>query len=120
MMLFIDRLPDTKSETGRGFQFWKFDTDHSISCDSPVGMLSLESPGKRCEFLVEEFPVPMGRGFQLSKMCGAIGKHDTEETGYAVFVCRRGKASCECKGYARWGKCKHAEAIASCLEQGWL
>lgn len=114
MTLYQEVLPDTKTETGRGFKFFKFDAP----TDPAVGTLLIESPTRRAEYLVEEFPAGwQGRGFQLSKLSGGT---DATETGYAVFCAPGGACSCECKGFVRWGHCRHAEAVASCVKEGWL
>lgn len=124
MQVYIDRLPDTKSEKGRGFTFYKFDTDHSDGFTHTVGTLTIESPGHRIEYLVDEFPTGWdGRGFHLAKLCGAIGDTSPHDTAYDVFVCRNGQdCRCDCKGftYGRGKPCKHIAAVKSCIEQGWL
>lgn len=120
MTLYMDRLPDTKSEKGRGFQFRRFE----YPTDSLVGVLRIESPGKRVEFAVDEFPTGWdGRGFHLAKLDGAIGKHDEECQSYDVFVGRNGQdCRCDCRGFVfgKGKKCRHLEAVMSCIGQGWL
>lgn len=85
---------------------------------SPVaGVLVIVLGRVKCTYRVEEFPADLGRGFQLVKMTGGS---DAEEWDYSVY-CARGEAPrCECKGYVRWGGCKHARAISVCLAKKWL
>ncbi|WP_439627425.1 hypothetical protein [Gemmata sp.] len=114
MTLYTEVLPDTKSVKHRGFKFYKFDAPETPA----AGTLLIESPTRQAEYLVEEFPAGwQGRGFQLSKISGGT---DADETGYSVFCDPKGRCSCECKGFVRHGHCRHAEAVASCVKEGWL
>ncbi len=51
-----------------------------------------------------------GRGFSLTKPDGTV---------YHVEATAAGR-SCDCKGFTRWGHCKHCEALAALAEKGRL
>ena len=79
-------------------------------------VLSLTVGKESCNYAFREIRCDIGgRAFELWKLdiadmttyhvrCGEAGKH----------------ASCECKGFLRWGYCKHVEAIAEMGRRGLL
>ncbi len=61
-----------------------------------------------------------GRAFRLIKPEGEPGT-DAEADGYEVFVHRGGQDHrCCCKGFERWGSCKHVLAALALIANGWV
>ncbi len=87
---------------------------------APVaGTLALTVRRQTAVYRVEEFPAPAepgGRGFQLVKLAGGS---DPEARDYAVLCRADGRAgTCECRGYLRWGRCKHLAALLDLVATG--
>jgi hypothetical protein len=55
-----------------------------------------------------------GRGYRLEKIdpTGAAEKYDVHLDA--------GRRSCECKGFLRWSRCKHADGVAALVAAGRL
>jgi hypothetical protein len=61
-----------------------------------------------------------GRAFVFCKVDGYEGT-DEREGGYSVFCARNGQDSyCDCKGFTRWGHCKHLRAVRELMRKDWL
>jgi hypothetical protein len=60
---------------------------------------------------VVRVPAAFGHGFRVRKF-GA------PESAYHVNLSDDGNHSCECKGWLRWGHCRHAEALLRLLAEG--
>lgn len=122
MTCYIDMLPPTTSTPHAGYTFWKFDAEPASDFDHTVGTLTIESPGHRIDYSVEEFPVSTGRGFLLRKLCGAIGDKNPHETSYECVIAPHGQVSCSCLGwkYGRGRRCKHLSSLLGCIENAWL
>lgn len=98
-------LPATKSTRDRSAEW-----DGTPAADRD-GTLTVHVPRKPADkYAVTFFPHDLpGRGFRLVKVAGGS---DPEETAYDVFLADRPHSdSCDCKGFVRFGKCKHASAI---------
>ena len=67
---------------------------------------------------VEEVPAPDGRAFLLHREAAAVEADPDHEERYGVFIANGQDHLCECKGHARWGRCKHVQALAALLSQG--
>ncbi len=85
-----------------------------------VGVLAIETDRVACRYRVEEFtPGEPGRAFMLIKLDPGS---DAEELEYAVLCAadpRRDLCS-GCKGFLRYGFCKHHSAVRLILTKGWL
>jgi hypothetical protein len=92
-------LPATASEKNRAYGW-----------DAAARVLSFAGTrkGSSASYLVDELECDGGRGFQLTKVEGGS---DPEEAGYACFLANTGYDSCDCKGFTRWGKCKHLDCV---------
>jgi hypothetical protein len=86
-----------------------------------AGELEIVSRRTSCRYLVVEYPIPWaGRGFRLVKAEGEPGS-DPTESSYDVFVSRGGQDRlCQCKGFTRWGHCRHLAAAEALVSNGWV
>jgi hypothetical protein len=84
-----------------------------------LGILELVVGKKAARYVVTEAPTAWdGRGFRLLKFDGDAGT-DEAERSYDVF-CAGPDHSCPCKGHARYGTCKHADALLALVRLGKL
>jgi hypothetical protein len=67
------------------------------------------------DYLVTAMPADFGRAFEVVKLCPEEGNPT-----YHVLLAADGKHSCECKGFLRWGRCKHADGLAALKRAGRL
>ena len=116
MTTFTEVLPVRKASQHSALNWTPVSDDFS-----PVaGVLVLHTDTATSGYTVTEFPTGWtGRGFTLRKL--PQGSDPTEEA-YSVFCnpARPLAASCTCKGHQRFDHCKHADAVASLIENGWL
>jgi len=60
-----------------------------------------------------------GRAFHFEKLEG--DGTDAAERGYDCFVCTDARESrCDCKGFARWGHCRHLDVAATLIANEWI
>ncbi len=79
-----------------------------------VGVVRLTVGGKSGEYLLFPAAADFGRGFRVEK----IG---LEARGEVYHVNLDGdKRTCECKGFLKWGHCKHADGLAALIAAGKL
>jgi hypothetical protein len=81
------------------------------------GVLVLTIDGREFCYWIDRIPSDYGMAFDLRKF--------RAEGGETYHVCidtdgRGGADSCECKGYLRWGKCKHTAALRALIAAGKL
>src|SRR3954464_9244967 len=113
---FTEVLPATKSCPHSAIRFTpgEFEGTGTVVIDRRRGS---------AEYVVTEIPCGGafdGRAFRFVKGAGSPGT-DPNEDGYAVFVGRnRQDRLCECKGFGRWGGCKHTATALALIENGWL
>jgi hypothetical protein len=70
-------------------------------------------------YYLEPLPADFGLAFRFEKFstCRIEGEPD----GYDVLLNQPGGGqSCECKGFLRWGHCKHIDTILDLVRQGRL
>ncbi len=78
------------------------------------GVLKIRVGKQQTLYFLSEVPSDFGRGFRLEKF-GVMGP----ET-YHVHLATDGRPTCECKGFLRWGRCKHADGLAALKRAGRL
>jgi hypothetical protein len=66
------------------------------------------------DYTVTPIPADYGRGFLVEKT-----GIDSEPASYHVNI-DGDKKSCDCKGFTRWGYCKHADGLAALVAAGRL
>lgn len=97
------------------------DSDRRYSWDAAARQVSWASSRKASAavYAVDELDVDApARAFQLTKLAGGS---DAESEGYAVFLCAAtGDRSCECRGFLRWGSCKHLDFVRDLVSRGCL
>ncbi len=74
-------------------------------------------------YAVEEIPTGIdGRAFRLHRHPDAIADEGPDaDRCYGVLVHRNGQDHlCDCKGFARTGRCKHIEALRGLIDDGHL
>ena len=85
-------------------------------CLPPLGLGTLritEKVGRKTTTGVYYFrrvPADFGQGFLVTKPDGTV---------YHVNVAGK-KSTCECKGFLRWGHCKHVEVLEALTAAGKL
>jgi hypothetical protein len=50
--------------------------------------------------------------------CFGSRRHETDSGVYDLHLAEDGAASCECKGYLQWHKCKHVDACRMLVALG--
>jgi hypothetical protein len=87
-------------------------------CVKPVpgcaGVVRITVGKERADYLLAEFPADFGRAFLLHKI-------DTSSPPASYHVNIDGaRRTCECKGYLKWGHCKHGDGLAALIAAGRL
>ena len=78
------------------------------------GVLEIRVGTQQTLYFLSEVPSDFGRGFRLEKFEAAGA-----ET-YHVHLATDGRHGCECKGFLRWGHCKHSDGLAALVKAGQL
>lgn len=91
-----------------------------------LGVVTISVGKKSARYLVTEVGSPdaIRRAFRLSKPAGEPAT-DEEADHYDVVCGREGDGpararGCECRGFLRHNRCKHADAVALLLDRGTL
>lgn len=119
-MPFVALLPERKSDNPkRGRRACRFDACTDAQPDRD-GTLEAYAPGKPTErYAVTEFPHDLaGRAFRLVKCTAGT---DPEAGCYDVLLGEGNQEdSCECRGFLRWGHCKHVDSLRAVIAEGAL
>src|SRR5262245_29558306 len=80
--------------------------DDRPTVDEPA-LLTLHVGGKESDYWLHIVPSNFGEAFQLTKIVPT--GNGPAELGEVYHILFEGEfsASCECKGFLRWGHCKH-------------
>ena len=81
---------------------------------SSPGVVTITARGKTGDYLLSSTPSDFGEAFRLEKFPPQGGEV------YHVLLNADGTRSCECKGFLRWGRCKHADGLAALKRAGRL
>jgi hypothetical protein len=82
-----------------------------LNAEGRNGLVSITVGKQTDEYYVSRIPADFGKGFSLEK----LGSDDV----YCVNIDGQ-KHTCECKGHARHGHCKHADGLAALIVAGKL
>src|SRR5690349_14964619 len=86
--------------------------------DQSPGVVRIRVGAEEADYLLTELAADFGRGFKVEKMAA---ENDAEEGVYHVNVdAAAGRRSCECRGFCRWARCKHADGLAALVAAGKL
>src|SRR5262245_52861189 len=111
MPAFVEALPARKSSKHSGIK-WE-------PTGPAAGVLTIDTDRARVVYAVAEFATDWaGRAFHLAKLTSGT---DREAEAYDVFVCDSGRDHrCDCRGFTRFGHCKHLDACLTLIENRWL
>lgn len=90
--------------------------ERTLSYNRVVGALHLRVDGVETGYWLDALAHQMGahvRCFRLAKIVPPADGADH----YDVVVGPSG-AQCECRGFLRWGRCKHVQALRVLIERG--
>jgi hypothetical protein len=82
--------------------------------DGSTGVVRIKVGKDSADYFLTEIPTDFGRGFRVEK----IGL-ECQEGAYHVNL-EGGNKTCECKGYLKWGHCKHSDGLAALVAAGRL
>jgi hypothetical protein len=119
-MPFVAALPRRKSENPKhGPRVASFAACPAGRCH---GVLSIDAAGKPTDrYAVTRFPCDLaGAGYRCVKTTAGT---DPEADAYDVFLSDRGdRDTCDCRGFLRWGHCRHVDGLRAVIDLGalWL
>lgn len=80
--------------------------------DGNPGVVRITVGKDEADYFLTELPADFGRGF-------AVEKIGVEGDAYHVNLDGETR-TCECKGFCRWHRCKHADGLAALVAAGRL
>jgi hypothetical protein len=91
--------------------------DGKPEIDAPA-ILTLHVAGKETDYFIRPVPSNFGEAFELTKL--EIVDDGPAERGevYHVLFEDEHNHTCECKGFLRWGHCKHVDSLKALRERG--
>ena len=78
------------------------------------GVVQISVGKKSADYYCWPRPSDFGAAFELEKFGTQGGER------YHVLLSEDGQHSCECKGFLRWGRCKHTDGLAALTRAGKL
>jgi hypothetical protein len=85
-----------------------------LSAERPYGAVRIARGRAAHDYVLCELPAADGRGFALEKIDPTVPAAD--RAVYHVFLHHNGRdRACDCLGFTRWGRCKHADGLAALL-----
>jgi hypothetical protein len=85
----------------------------SWNVEGGYGILHIRQEDRRDHYYLRMIPCDFGHGFALTKLEGDCGT-----TYHVALDTTAGRHSCECKGFLRWGHCKHVEGLLAMAAAG--
>jgi hypothetical protein len=83
-----------------------------------VRAIRITSGGRSTGYYLKPATSDYGRSYQLDKF-GVDAGSDSSERSYNVLLDGQ-QATCTCKGYQRFGRCKHGDALKALFASGKL
>lgn len=77
--------------------------------DKAIGLIEVEEGKDRDLYAVKKLPSDFGFAFEVAKHGG--------DTPYHVCI-NAMHSTCECKGFVRWGKCRHVDGLTALTKAG--
>jgi hypothetical protein len=81
---------------------------------NPAAIIIIREPKYSDHYMVWPLPADCGRAFKVEKFLAS------ESPTYHILLADDGKHSCECKGFLRWGHCKHISSLLALCQAGQL
>jgi hypothetical protein len=113
----VPQPPDLKRRKPGPEHFCQIDGTPTV--DAPA-ILTLHVGCDETTYLIRPVPNNFGEAFELTKL--EIVDDGPAERGevYHVLFESEFSESCECKGFLRWGHCKHLDSIKALRDAGKL
>jgi hypothetical protein len=111
---FVEVLGTSKSDPGMAI--------HWTPARVPgAGVVEIQQRRASTKYAIAELLTGWdGHGFRFFKVEAESGTDKTEDA-YDVFCARNGQDTrCDCKGFERWGSCKHLWTVQVLIENDWL
>lgn len=93
----------------------------TLTYDPTVGALHMREGGKElASYWLDTLTAaaPHARAYRLTKF---VASRNDQPESYDVQVnLASGEADCPCRGFRRWGHCRHASAVLACHAAGKL
>lgn len=82
-----------------------------------AGLLRITEGSKETTYSFGRFAADFGEAYRVAKLVD----HNPAEIDEVYCVCLAGdESTCECKGFSRWGHCKHVEGLSALAQAGAL
>jgi hypothetical protein len=79
------------------------------------GVVRITVGDETADYFLTEFAADWGRGFLVEKI--VVGEKPASRYHVNIDGTKR---ECECRGWARWQKCRHADGLAALIAAGRL
>ena len=100
----MNSLPSTRRPVNRSVRILA-----RPDADGRHAVLAITVQGKTTEYLVDRVVSDWGRCYAVANLTN--GNH------YSVMLEEDGR-TCDCKGFCRWGHCRHADGILALVKAG--
>jgi hypothetical protein len=81
---------------------------------NPSAFIVIREPKHSDHYMVTPIPADFGTAYRVVKYL------ELDEPTYHVLLADDGKHSCDCKGFCRWGRCKHVSGLLALRQAGQL
>jgi hypothetical protein len=81
-------------------------------CAGPAFAFAITQDGKEDRYTAVRVPADFGTGYLVEKTT------DPNSSYHVLIAAAPGRHSCECKGWLRWGRCRHVSALLALKAAG--